>query len=366
MESSKQQSDMDKIFEGLKVVELASVLAGPSVGMFFAELGAEVLKVENPHSHGDVTRSWKLASEDINHPYSAYYSSVNWGKKSVFWNLKNPEDFALLTEAIAEADVVLLNFKAGDAEKLGLDFERLKKIQPNIIYASISGFGDSKRIAYDVVLQAESGFLYMTGEPHGKAVKMPVALIDLLAAHQLKEGILLAMLQQSREKKAIKVTVSLMDAALASLANQATNWIMADYIPQAMGSLHPNIAPYGECFVTADNKQVVLAVGSNKQFKALCALLGLDDLADEANYKSNQKRVDNRHALAGIISPKIAQWNRDELLEKMIASDVPAGAIRNMKEVFELPEAQERIISETKEGHPLKTVKGNAFKISFD
>lgn len=356
---------MKQIFEGLKVIEVASVLAGPSVGMFFAELGAEVLKVENPNTKGDVTRSWKLASEDLNHPFSAYYSSVNWGKKSVFWDLKNPEDHKKLKQAIATADVVLVNFKAGDAEKLGLDYESVKQMQPQIIYGSISGFGDSKRIAYDVVLQAESGFLYMTGEAHGKPVKMPVALIDLLAAHQLKEGILLAMLQQQKKKEAVKVSVSLLDAALAALVNQATNWLMGGHIPQAMGSLHPNIAPYGECFVTADNKQIVLAVGSDKQFKALCALLALDHLPEEEDYQSNQKRVDNRHALAGIISSKIVKWNRDELLEQMIERNIPAGAIRNMKEVFEMPEAKQRLMEETKEGQTLKTVKGNAFKLEF-
>lgn len=357
---------MEKIFEGLKVIEVASVLAGPSVGMFFAELGAEILKVENPTTNGDVSRSWKLASEDINHPFSAYYSSVNWGKKSVFWDLKNPEDQEKLKQAIATADVILLNFKAGDAEKLGLDYQSVKQMQPQIIYGSISGFGDSKRIAYDVVLQAESGFLFMTGEPHGKAVKMPVALIDLLAAHQLKEGILLAMLQQQKKKEAVKVSVSLLDAALASLANQATNWLMGGHIPQPMGSLHPNIAPYGECFVTADNKQIVLAIGSNKQFKALCILLGLNHLPEEESYHNNQQRVDHRHALAGMISSKIVKWKRDELLEQMIEKNIPAGAIRNMKEVFEMPEAKQRLMEETKEGEKLQTVKGNAFKISFD
>jgi crotonobetainyl-CoA:carnitine CoA-transferase CaiB-like acyl-CoA transferase len=356
---------MKQLFEGLKVIELASVLAGPSVGMFFAELGAEVLKVENPNTQGDVTRSWKLASEDLNHPFSAYYSSVNWGKKSVFWNLKDPSDQDKLKKAIAEADVLLLNFKAGDAEKLGLDYKSVKKMQPQIIYGSISGFGDSKRIAYDIVLQAESGFLSMTGEAGGKPVKMPVALIDLLAAHQLKEGILLAMLHRQKQKKAVKVSVSLLDSALAALANQATNWLMGDHIPQPMGSLHPNIAPYGECFVTSDNKQIVLAIGNNNQFKALCSLLGLDRLHEEPNYKSNQKRVDHRHALAGIISSKIAQWERDDLLNQMIAHDIPAGAIRNMKEVFEMPEARQRLMEEEKEGKTLKTVKGNAFKLEF-
>lgn len=356
---------MQELFKGLKVVELASVLAGPSVGLFFAELGAEVLKVENPNSGGDVTRSWKLASEDQKHPFSAYYSSVNWGKKSVFWDLKKEKDFEELKKAISSADVLLVNFKAGDAEKLGLDYESVKQLKSDIIYGSISGFGESKRIAYDVVLQAESGFLFMTGEAGGKPVKMPVALIDLLAAHQLKEGILLAMLQQEKKKQAVKVSVSLFDAAIAALANQATNWLMGNHIPQAMGSLHPNIAPYGECFVSADNKQIVLAVGNDKQFKALCKLLNLEQITKDDRYKNNQARVNNRHLLAEILSGKIMKWKRNDLLSQLIEHNVPAGAIRNMKEVFELPEAQERLLEETKEGELLKTVRGNAFKIEI-
>lgn len=356
---------MEKIFDRLKVVELASVLAGPSVGMFFAELGATVLKVENAQSNGDVSRSWKLASEDSNHPFSAYYSSVNWGKESVFWNLTDEADFEKLKTTLQTADVVLINYKAGDAEKFGLDYAAIKKIQPNIIYGEISGFSDSNRIAYDVVLQAESGFMYMNGSQNENPLKMPVAFIDLFAAHQLKEGILLALLQQQKKKQAIKVSVSLYDAALSALANQATNWLMGKHIPQPIGSLHPNIAPYGEWFLTKDNKKIVLAVGNEGQFNRLCKLLSIEALITDQRYNQNQNRVKNREALAKIIGNEIAKWNRETLLDQMIASNIPAGAIRNMKEVFEQDSAKQQLIEEEKEGKLLKTVKGNAFKLTF-
>jgi len=356
---------MEKIFDRLKVVELASVLAGPSVGMFFAELGATVLKVENAQSNGDVSRSWKLASEDSNHPFSAYYSSVNWGKESVFWNLTDEADFEKLKTTLQTADVVLINYKAGDAEKFGLDYSAIKKIQPNIIYGEISGFSDSNRIAYDVVLQAESGFMYMNGSQNENPLKMPVAFIDLFAAHQLKEGILLALLQQQKKKQAIKVSVSLYDAALSALANQATNWLMGKHIPQPIGSLHPNIAPYGEWFLTKDNKKIVLAVGNEGQFNRLCKLLSIEALITDQRYNQNQNRVKNREALAKIIGNEIAKWNRETLLDQMIASNIPAGAIRNMKEVFEQDSAKQQLIEEEKEGKLLKTVKGNAFKLTF-
>ena len=353
-------------FKAFKVIELASVLAGPSVGMFFAELGARVIKVENKQSGGDVTRSWKLAVEDQNHPFSAYYSSVNWGKESWMLDLKAAHDKALLLEEIKTADVVIANFKAGSAEKLGLDYERLKSINAKLIYGEISGFGDSNRIAYDVVLQAESGFLSMNGEPNRKPVKMPVALIDLLAAHQLKEGILIALLAKEKNGKGAKVSVSLYDAALAALANQATNYLMAGHIAQPLGTLHPNIAPYGECFSCQSDKLIVLAVGNDKQFTSLCQLLKLDQLSSDPRFEHNHLRVKNRKELSNYLEKAIKSWEREDLLTTMIAANVPAGAVRNMQEVLEMQTAQARILNEQKEGHILKTLSGNAFEIDWN
>jgi crotonobetainyl-CoA:carnitine CoA-transferase CaiB-like acyl-CoA transferase len=351
------------LLQDLKVIELASVLAGPSVGMFFAELGAKVIKVENKNSGGDVTRSWKLASEDAEHPFSAYYSSVNWGKESWMLDLNDQADKQELLREIENADVVIANFKAGGAAKLGLDYTSLKKLKLDLIYGEITGFGDSARIAYDVVLQAESGFLSMCGEPGGKPVKMPVALIDLLAAHQLKEGLLLALLGKERNGKGAKVSVSLYDAALASLANQATNYLMANHIAEPMGTLHPNIAPYGECFACQAGKMIVLAVGNNKQFAGLCKVLKLEDLPHDARFQHNHQRVKNRAKLAVKLDQAIKAWEREELLQALIAADVPAGAVRNMQEVLEKPEAQARIREEEKEGQNLTTLSGNAFEI---
>ncbi|MBL4710674.1 MAG: CoA transferase [Flavobacteriales bacterium] len=353
-----------KPFEHLKVVELASVLAGPSVGLFFAELGAKVIKIENQQAGGDVTRSWKLASEDQQHPFSAYYSSVNYGKESWFLNLNETADLNKVLEEIKTADLVIANFKPGDAAKLGLSFEQLKSLNPQIIYGEITGFGSENRIAYDVVLQAESGFLAMSGTPEGELCKMPVALIDLLAAHQLKEGILLAMLQQQKEKKALKVSVSLFDAALSSLANQATNWLMGNHIAQPMGTLHPNIAPYGELFTCKDEKQVVLAIGSNRQFKALCETLTLDTAFSDSRFNNNQNRVKNRIELAELLSAQISNWNREEIMNRFIENNVPAGAVRKMDEVFSIPAAQKQLLKEQKEGKDLIAVSGNAFKIT--
>ena len=289
---------------------------------------------------------------------------MNWGKESWFMDLKDKQDRDKLNREMEQADVVIANFKPGDAVKLGLDFESLKKLNSNLIYGEITGFGKQKRTAYDVVLQAESGFLSMSGTATGELCKIPVALIDILAAHHLKEGLLVALLQTKKEQKAMKVSVSLYDAALASLANQATNWVMSGHIAQPMGTLHPNIAPYGELFTCKDGKKVVLAIGTNRQFLKLCEVLNNDHLSSDARFSDNQLRIKNRIILANELSESILHFNREELMQLLIEKQVPAGALRNMKEVFELPESKRLLQNETKEGHDLTAVKNVIFNIS--
>jgi crotonobetainyl-CoA:carnitine CoA-transferase CaiB-like acyl-CoA transferase len=331
----------------LTVIELASVLAGPAVGMFLAELGAKVIKIENPDG-GDVTRQWKLPSENAQSEVSAYFSSVNYGKEYLSLDLKTTAGKKAVIDLIATADIVLTNFKAGDGVKLGLDYETLKALNPNLIYGCITGFGpNDSRTAFDVVLQAEAGLMYMNGTPESEPIKWPVAVIDLMAAHQLKEGILLALLQRERTGLGAKVSVSLYDAAIASLANQATNWLMAGHIPQRLGSLHPNIAPYGETLTCADSGQIVLAVGNNVQYNNLCSVLNLSSLPADEKYNTNSKRVTNRESLLAELQQAAAAWKRDELLAALLAAQVPAGAIRNMQEVFAQPNAQKLINNET-------------------
>jgi crotonobetainyl-CoA:carnitine CoA-transferase CaiB-like acyl-CoA transferase len=235
------------MFKNLKVVELASVLAGPLTGTFFAELGAKVVKIENKLTQGDVTRTWKLPTESKENSVSAYYSAANYSKESLFLNVKDSSDYELLIEHIKDADIVISNYKPSTARKLKLDYKDLKPYNPSLIYAELTGFGgDDSRPAFDVVLQAETGFMYMNGEPHRNPVKMPVALIDVLAAHHMKEAILCALINKLKTGEGQHISMSLYECALASLANQATNWLMEGHIPQPMGTQHPNIAPYGD------------------------------------------------------------------------------------------------------------------------
>ncbi len=338
---------MNTFFKDLKVIELANVFAGPAVGMFFAELGAHVIKIENKSTNGDVTRSWKLPSENPNDKGSAYYASVNWSKKSLFLDLKKKSDKAQALDLIRDADIVIANYKKGDAERLGMDYKNLKKINSKLIYAHLSGFGeDSSRTAFDIVLQAETGFMYMNGTTESGPLKMPVALIDILAAHQLKEGVLVAIIKRIKTGEGSKVSVSLYDSAIASLANQASNWLMVNHNPQPIGSLHPNIAPYGEVFSTLDKQLIVLAIGNDKQFKQLCSTLKTNSLFENEKFSSNTNRVKNRIALFEILKTEIQKYNSNDIMNDFINNDVPAGKIKSVKEVFAEEKTEKLILKE--------------------
>lgn len=355
---------MQSLFEGLKVVELASVLAGPAVGTFFSELGAEVIKVENKKTGGDVTRQWRQPNETEQGP-SAYYASVNWGKKSLFLDLTDPEDKRTVQKLIKEADVIITNFKRGDDKKFGLTYKKVKAMNPAIIYGCISGFGmESDRLAYDLILQAEAGFMSINGPTESNHVKIPLAVIDLLAAHQLKEGVLCAMLKQKDNPgQSYLVEVSLYESAVASLINQATNWLMNGNIPKPIGSLHPNIAPYGEVFSAKDGRLITVAVGSNEQFGKICSVLGRGELAGQDRFSSNRRRVENRLELAEVLQEEIEKHNALKLLEVFHKNHVPAGEIKNIKQVFESEEGQELLLRERVESRETIRPRTTVFNI---
>jgi crotonobetainyl-CoA:carnitine CoA-transferase CaiB-like acyl-CoA transferase len=332
------------IFKDFKVLELASVLAGPSVGQFFAELGAEVIKVENSTTGGDVTRSWKVAGEKSD-SRSAYFSSVNWGKKSVAVDLNTATGQSVVYQLAKRSDVVIASYKPGDAEKLKVDYKTLSRENPGLVYGQITGYGsNNSRVGYDAVIQAEAGFMFMNGEPDGQSLKMPVALVDVLAGHHLKEAILLALLEKTKTGKGKLVGVSLIQAAVSSLVNQATNWLVAGKLPQKKGSAHPNIAPYGDVFKTKDGQEVLLAVGSDRQFQDLCSVLEISSIAQDEKYKNNIARVENRLELNIILQSGIGNFTSGDFVSKLNALKIPGGIIQNLQQVFEMAEAKEMLM----------------------
>lgn len=350
--------------KGIRVIELASVLAGPSVGMFLAELGAEVIKVENPRTGGDVTRQWKLPTENDHGNVSAYFCSVNYGKQYQSADLKTDEGKQQVYELVKTADIVLTNFKPGDDVKLAMDYHTLKGFKEDIIVGHITGFGDDNpRAAFDVVVQAEAGYMFMNGTPETDPLKMPMAFMDILSAHQLKEGLLLALLRREKTGLGSYVTASLFEAGLSALTNQATNWLMCGHIPQRTGSLHPNIAPYGEVLHTADGRSIVLAVGSDHQFSELCRILGCPELVTDPRFNNNQERVVNRTVMLEALQQHAQTHQRDELLEQLLEAKVPAGAIYNMQEVFENPQAKAMVREETIENIPTSRTSSVGFRM---
>ena len=343
----------ESIFKDLVVLELASVLAGPSAGRFFAECGARVIKIEPPET-GDVTRSWKLKGETGK--ISAYYSSVNAGKEILYLDLKSTQGLAELERLLAQADIVLMNFKATSARKMNLLPEQLRTRFPKLIIAQLDAFRRGEnRPAYDIVLQAEAGYLSMCGNEQG-ATRLPVAFIDVLAGHQMKEGILMALLRRAQTHEGCIIRVNLIESAIGALMNQASNYLMQNHVASRMGTLHPNIAPYGECFVCKDGKELVLAIGNDKQFGLLLDKLNLNHLKNSEDFSNNPQRVKNRALLFKELSPAFKLQNRSYFEQLFEVSGIPYGSILTLDEVLD-GEGKSLVHEELIEGELSRSLK---------
>jgi len=355
---------MIKSFKNLKIIELSSVLAGPLCGSFFTELGAQVIKVENATTNGDVTRTWKVTREDSSAPLSSYYAAANYGKTVWMLDLNNEEDYQKLQKAIATADIVISNYKPATANKYQLTYQHIKQNKPNIIFAQLFGFSENdSRGAYDAVLQAEAGFMFMNGTTQTLPIKIPFAIVDVLSNHQMREAILIALLQKAETGEGAHIKISMLKAAVSALINQASNYLMNGNVPQKIGSAHPSIAPYGDTFSTKDDQHIVLAVGTDKQFASLCNLLHIPQITKDVQFNTNPNRVLNRTELNQLLHQQIITKNADELMEHLIENQVPAGLIKNMQQVFEHPVAQSMIKESMIENLPTKRVSTIAFEI---
>jgi crotonobetainyl-CoA:carnitine CoA-transferase CaiB-like acyl-CoA transferase len=351
-------------FAGLRVLELASVLAGPQVGQFFAELGAEVLKVEPPA--GDVTRTWRVPGDDPDSSVPAYFSASNWGKQALTLDLRQPAAQAKIQGLAAAADVILTSYKPGDAAKLGVAYDALAAQNPRLIYAHLTGYGPGYgRVGYDAVLQAEAGFMHLNAaSPHDPPQKLPVAFIDLFAAHQLKEGILTALYQREKTGQGCLIEVSLWDSALASLANQGATWLATGHDPVPLGSGHPGIVPYGTVYRAADGQRLVLAVGTDAQFRTLCEVLQRPRWADEPRFGTNPARVRHRAALEELLLVRIAELNGWALLHELARLGVPAGAVRSVGEALSTDIAQAMLLPPQPPQFPGAGLRTVAFRSS--
>lgn len=330
----------------LTVLELAAVLAGPSVGCFLAELGARVIKIEPP-GRGDLTRAWYLPGEAEG--ISAYYSCINWGKESVCLNLKHPQAREAIHRLLPQVDVVIANYKPGSAAKLGMDYDTLRALRPDLVYGSITGYGEANpRAGFDVIVQAESGVMYLNRGPGQPPMKMPVALMDLLAAHQLKEGLLTALLHRERTGQGAFVHTSLIEAAVSNLANVLAAWLWSGTDPEPIGNNHPSIVPYGSIYACGDGHHVVLAVGTDAQFAHLCQLLNVPHLAADPRYATNRTRVEHRDELNPLLEQAMQPWQRDALMHELELAKIPAGRILRIAQGAALPDVQHLLLS-----HPL-------------
>ena len=350
------------IFSNLSVLDLSTVLAGPSVASFFAELGARVIKVENPNTNGDVTRSWRHKLESSSAIYSAYYASANYDKEIIFLDLTDPSHRKKIRDLIYTSDIVLTNFKNGDAEKFELTSADIHSINPICIHGKITGFAsDHSRVAYDVVLQAETGYMSMNGTE--TTTKIPVAIADIMAAHQLKQGILCALIKRSSDNKGSVVECSLEQSAISALVNQASVYLMTGNESRQQGSLHPSIAPYGEVINCADASEIVLAIGTDKQFQEFCHCIELPSLLEDSRFSNNPLRVQNRIDLKTLINEQMQSRSATEWISEFKRRNIPAGVIKSLSQVFESPTAIDMIRIQKKNGEELKSVSQLAFKI---
>ena len=332
--------------QGLRVLELAGVLAGPAAGMFLAELGADVIKVENPDTLGDVTRGWRLPAESANTDITAYFCAANWGKRSIAVDLRAARGRDIVRSLSRQSDVVLASYRPGQAEALGVDAPTLMAENSGLIYAEVTAYGrGDSRPGYDALLQAGTGFMSINGEPGGLPLKMPVALMDLLAAHQLKEGILLALLQRERTGRGRHVSASLVRAGLSSLANQGTGWLTTGIVPVQLGSGHPSIFPYGDVWECLGGETVVLAVGTDRQFAGLCAAIDAAELANDGRFMRNADRVTHREALRTELAKRMSAIPRDALLSDLSAAGIPAGPVLDVGEALGGPDARRLLLS---------------------
>lgn len=341
---------------GIRVVELARILAGPWAGQLLADLGADVIKVENPDG-GDDTRKWGppfVKGKDGEDLSAAYYHSANRGKRSVAIDFSTPEGTEKLKQLVASADVLIENFKFGGLKKYGLDYESLKPLNPRLVYCSITGFGHSgpyaPRAGYDFIIQGIGGLMSITGEPGREPQKVGVAVSDIFTGLYAVIAIQAALRHAEATGEGQFIDMALLDSQVSVLGNQNLNYLISGKPPGHMGNAHMNIAPYE--VVPVKDGHIILAVGNDGQFQRFCKVVGLDQMAGQEEFATNPARVTHRVALREKIVEALATWNRDDLLPKLDAASVPASPINNIAQMFADPQVVARgMLMDLDDGH---------------
>jgi crotonobetainyl-CoA:carnitine CoA-transferase CaiB-like acyl-CoA transferase len=337
--------------EGIKVVELSRILAGPWLGQSLADLGADVVKVESPE--GDDTRRWGPPFiERDGDKSAAYFYATNRGKTSVVADFSTEEGQKTVLALVREADILIENFKVGGLAKYGLDYHSLAKMNPRLIYCSITGFGQSgpyaDRAGYDFLIQGMSGLMSITGEPDGQPQKVGVAITDIVTGLYGAVGVLAALEQRHNTGRGQHIDMSLMDCATAALANQTMNYLATGTSPQRLGNQHPNIAPYQ--VLPVKDGHIILAVGNDRQFRSFCDVVNQSALAGDPRFATNQDRVENRDALTPLLETILADLSSSDLLPALEAAKVPAGPINSVAQALEDPQIKHRELRIAPEG----------------
>jgi len=331
---------------GLRVLELARILAGPWAGQILADLGADVVKVERKGA-GDDTRGWGppfVEAADGGHLGAAYFHATNRGKRSIEVDFESEDGRRIVKKLAARSDVLIENFKVGGLAKFGLDYASLSKENPRLIYCSVTGFGQSgpyaTRAGYDLMAQGMGGIMDLTGAPEGEPQRAGVPVADIFTGIYSVVGVLAALIERGRTGRGCQVDTALVDSQIGVLANQALNYLVSGKVPKRIGNAHPNIVPY-QVFPAADGL-IIIATGNDSQFAKLCAVLGEPKIAEEASYRANSDRLANREQLIARLSALTRRWHRGDLLEKLEAVGVPAGPINSLDQVFSDPQVVHR------------------------
>jgi formyl-CoA transferase len=331
---------MERPLEGIRVLDLSRVLAGPYCTMTLGDLGADVIKVEQPGS-GDDTRRWGPPWAGTE---SAYYLCVNRNKRSITLDLKSPEGKEILTELAKTADIVVENFKVGALDRMGLGYRDLSGVNPGLIWCSITGYGQdgpyANRAGYDFVAQGEAGIMSITGEVNGEPMKVGVAIVDITTGLFSSNAILAALHARHSTGKGQHIDSSLFTSAIAWLANVGSSYLTTGELPQRLGNAHPSIVPY-QTFKAKD-LWIIIGAGNDRQFAALCEILGLNHLVDDPRFKDNPSRVENRDELIPILNDVLETRTADEWLEEISAAGIPCGPINTLDRVFDHPQAKHR------------------------